>query len=117
MHIALSPFRSARAAVRSMIAVALVGFTVPPHATAGEQPPRGVTDAEAIERQVVKASTAWFEALMGPDIEALDRMQTDDFVTVQQGPQGWPSWTKPRSWGICGRPVTAESSSSAICPA
>lgn len=51
---------------------------------ASAQPPR----AESIEQQIVKISNEWFAALMAGDLEALNRLQTDDFLTVQQGRGG-----------------------------
>lgn len=38
-----------------------------------------------VEQQVLRASEAWFTALMAGDLEALNRLQTDDFLTIQQG--------------------------------
>ena len=39
-----------------------------------------------VESQVMEASREWFTALMQGDFQAVDRLETDDFLTVQQAP-------------------------------
>lgn len=58
--------------------LAMLGATL-----AAQQPP--ATGQGSVEQQVVQASNEWFEALMAGDLDRLDRLQTDDFLTVQQG--------------------------------
>lgn len=66
--------RAATVAVLWLVAVSVC--------TAQPQP----APAPNVEKQVIQTSNEWFAALMAGDIEALDRLQTDDFLTVQEGP-------------------------------
>lgn len=58
--------------------LAVLGAALP-----AQQPP--AAGQGSVEQQVLQASNEWFEALMAGDIDRLDRLQTDDFLTVQQG--------------------------------
>ena len=40
---------------------------------------------DSTQQQVLAASNEWFAALMAGDLNALDRLQTDDFLAIQQG--------------------------------
>jgi ketosteroid isomerase-like protein len=45
---------------------------------------RGAQPRANIEEQVLQASNAWADALYRNDVEAVDRLLADDFVTIQQ---------------------------------
>lgn len=81
-------FSFAARARRTAAALAALWLTLAFATTAAGQKPPESSDPPAVERQVVEASREWFDALGVPDLEALDRLQTDDFLTVQQGPRG-----------------------------
>lgn len=67
---------------RGIVIVGLA-WLLPGHA-AGQT---AVSDG-GIEQQVLAASRAWFEALMRADVEAVDRAETDNFITIQQSSKG-----------------------------
>ena len=47
------------------------------------------------EATVIAASDAWAQALQKNDVEAIDRLLTDDFITIQQTPDGVATISKP----------------------
>ena len=70
------------AGVLLLAAAASVGTATAKQATPGRSQSAGR------EAEVLKASEAWFDALMRGDVDALARSQTDDFLTIQQAPGG-----------------------------
>lgn len=58
--------------------LAVLGAALP-----AQQPP--AAGQSSVEQQVLQASNDWFDALMAGDIDRLDRLQADDFLTIQQG--------------------------------
>ena len=54
---------------------------------------QGAAPARA-EAQVIAASDAWAQALQKNDIETIERLLTDDFMSIQQTPEAVVSITK-----------------------
>jgi ketosteroid isomerase-like protein len=88
MAMSIQRFSRPGRARRTTAALAVLWLTLAVTLTTAGQKPQEPSDPAAVERQVLEASREWFDALSAPDLEALDRLQTDDFLTVQQGPKG-----------------------------
>ena len=77
--------RHRRTFLRSLLASAGVwasswGWSRAAAGSAGHQP--------RVDEDVRRASDEWFEALRQTDMAAIDRLETDDFLTIQEAPTG-----------------------------
>lgn len=52
-------------------------------------------DRSTVEQQVIRASNEWADALSRGDLEAVDRLLADDFITIQQTTGGVVLLEKP----------------------
>lgn len=81
-------YAPACASARTFLTVLLIGSFLGAAPDATSQVVLPSSAQPTIERQILNVSTEWFDALMAQDYDALDRLQLDEFVTVQQTATG-----------------------------
>jgi ketosteroid isomerase-like protein len=81
-----TPYRWYRATPLKAVALLCLPLVVGRSGLAAPKPQAPAQEPTAVERQVVQASSEWFEALTSGNVETLDRLETEDFYMVQQGP-------------------------------
>ena len=88
------------AAITHAVVVAGIAFGLADARVAGGQrlatpQPSSAQPSSAIEQQVIAASNEWDDALYRNDLEALARILTDDFLTIQIARNGVAVVEKP----------------------
>lgn len=81
-----------RRASGALVVLMLIGATAITSVQAqrvGEQPA-----SSSLEVQILQVSQAWFTAVGRRDVDALDRLMVDDFLSIQQAPSGVAVITK-----------------------
>src|SRR5688572_12907593 len=91
----LTRYRRPAAPVFGWLAVAMwVSMWMAQDPTAVSAAPQ-VIDRSTVEQQVIRASNEWADALSRGDLEAVDRLLADDFITIQQTTGGVVLLEKP----------------------
>ena len=76
--------RCPRTVVRCVLLATAVLFVFGEYGSARAQS----RSTASIDQQVIQASQEWFDALNRGDVEVLERVELNDFLAIQQSPQG-----------------------------